>query len=87
MTAQQNNSHPHGDAILVRDSVTMRCGNGSCQLYDLQLFHDVQAVAGSDCNILLISIVEAQVVGLLTGDQSLLQQHRCAVYSMAGYYV
>ena len=53
----------------------------------LQLFHDVQAVAGCDCNISLISVVEAQVVGLLTGDQSLLQKHRRAVHLMAGYYM
>lgn len=29
--------------------------------------HDMQAVAGADCNISLISVVEAQVIGLLTG--------------------
>lgn len=37
------------------------------KMFILQLLHDMQAVAGSDSNISLISIVEAQVVGLLQG--------------------
>ena len=36
-------------------------------MFILQRLHDMQAVAGSDSNISLISIVEAQVVGLLQG--------------------